>query len=164
MTMRVGKYRGRSFAEIAQIDRPYCAWVLRSDNLPAPGFRKLSQYLKQVYGGLLEMGKHKGMWFSEVLSKEPDYCIWVMSLKDPGGGFHKLIEWLRKNFDPTQDEEPEPPDKKAKRDECKICFDGLIDSVFVPCGHVLACMTCAVSVDQCPVCKSPCEALKIFRA
>ena len=110
------------------------------------------------------MGKHKGLWFSEVLSKEPDYCIWVMSLKDPGGGFHKLIEWLRKNFDPTQDEEPEPPDKKAKRDECKICFDKLIDSVFVPCGHILACLTCAMNVDQCPVCESPCEALKIFRA
>ena len=61
------------------------------------------------------MGKHKGLWFSEVLSKEPHYCVWVMNLKDPGGGFHKLIEWLRKNFDLEQDEEPEPPDKKAKK-------------------------------------------------
>ena len=59
MTMRLGKHRGRSFEEIAKIDRSYCAWVLRSESLPG-GFGKLAKYLKQTHGGLLEMGRHKG--------------------------------------------------------------------------------------------------------
>ena len=59
MTMRVGKHRGRTFEEIAKIDRSYCAWVLRSDSLPG-GFGKFAKYLKQTHGGLLEMGRHKG--------------------------------------------------------------------------------------------------------
>ena len=110
------------------------------------------------------MGRHKGMFFDELLSSEPDYCSWVANLKEPGAGFNKFIVWLQKHFEPPQEEDAEPPSKKHKTDECKICYDKLIDSVFVPCGHVLACMTCATSVEQCPICKSQCVAFKTFRA
>ena len=68
------------------------------------------------------MGKHKGFWFDEVLAKEPDYCIWVMRLKEPSAGFHKLITWLRVNFDTTTEEEAdaqETVNKKLKRDDEK---------------------------------------------
>ena len=161
--MRLGKHRGRSFAEVTRIDRPYCAWVLRAE--PST-FQRFHAYLQKSHGGLLEMGKHKGLFFDELLASEPDYCAWVVNLKDPGGGFHKLIHWLSKHFEPPQEEEEaEPPSKKPKNtDECKICFDRIVDSVFVPCGHVLACMTCATSVEKCPVCKGVCVAFRTYRA
>ena len=165
--MRVGKYRGRLFTEIEQSDRSYCAWILRSEPCCA-GFAKFARYLRQLHGGILEMGKHKGLWFDEVLAKEPDYCIWAMRLKEPSAGFHKFIIWLRVNFDTTTEEEAEehePPNKKVKQDdECKICCDKLVDSVFIPCGHILACLSCALSVERCPICKTPCGAIRTYRA
>ena len=96
-------------------------------------------------------------------------------LREPGGGFYKFIPWLQKHCEQPQQEEDEdendtPPTKKKKKkketadDYCKICYDKTMDSVFVPCGHILACMSCAVIVDECPVCKTPCEAIRIYRA
>ena len=119
--MRVGKYRGRLFTEIEQSDRSYCAWILRSEPCCA-GFAKFARYLRQLHGGILEMGKHKGLWFDEVLAKEPDYCIWVISLKVPGGGFHNLIDWLRKNCDLAQDGEQGPPDNKNEKGRMQDLF------------------------------------------
>ena len=72
--LRLGKHRGRSFEEITRIDRPYCAWILRTR--PAP-FQQLTKYLHRTHGGILEVGKYKGMFFDEVLERDPDYCFWV---------------------------------------------------------------------------------------
>ena len=72
MMMRHGKHRGHSFAEVAQMDRSYCAWVFRAE----PGtFSNFHNYLKNNHGGILEMGRHKGMFFNEVLELESDYCF-----------------------------------------------------------------------------------------
>lgn len=38
-------------------------------------------------------------------------------------------------------------------DECVICFDRSIDSCFLPCRHVLACMACAQKCNACPICR-----------
>lgn len=43
--------------------------------------------------------------------------------------------------------------------ECKICMEGPIESVFLPCGHALACRECATGRKLCPVCAMPVEAL-----
>ncbi|CAH1125871.1 unnamed protein product [Ceutorhynchus assimilis] len=37
---------------------------------------------------------------------------------------------------------------------CKICMDNRLDSVFMPCAHVVACSECAVRIDRCPLCRS----------
>ncbi|CAH0550830.1 unnamed protein product [Brassicogethes aeneus] len=37
---------------------------------------------------------------------------------------------------------------------CKICMDCQIDSVFLPCAHVVACQSCAARCDRCPLCRS----------
>lgn len=36
---------------------------------------------------------------------------------------------------------------------CKICFAAERNICFVPCGHVVACPKCALSVQQCPMCR-----------
>lgn len=55
--------------------------------------------------------------------------------------------------------------RKTDKDEimeCKICFNSEIDSIFVPCNHVFACMTCAIKVDYCPKCTNKAKSQKIF--
>lgn len=33
-------------------------------------------------------------------------------------------------------------------------MDNQIDNVFLPCGHVVACTSCAEQCDRCPVCRA----------
>ncbi|KAM7357819.1 death-associated inhibitor of apoptosis 1-like [Cochliomyia hominivorax] len=40
---------------------------------------------------------------------------------------------------------------------CKICFDKECNSVYIPCGHVIACMECAFLSKECPLCRLPVE-------
>ncbi|XP_037048417.1 E3 ubiquitin-protein ligase MYLIP [Bradysia coprophila] len=65
-------------------------------------------------------------------------------------------------------------DSKAKMDAkiseriaealtCLICVDHSMNSIFVPCGHVLCCESCALRCETCPLCRSPVSAVnKIF--
>jgi len=36
---------------------------------------------------------------------------------------------------------------------CKICMDGEVGVVFLPCGHLCSCVNCAPSLKDCPVCR-----------
>jgi hypothetical protein len=38
---------------------------------------------------------------------------------------------------------------------CKICYLNDYDTVFLPCGHIIACAKCASNVDKCPMCRQP---------
>lgn len=38
---------------------------------------------------------------------------------------------------------------------CRICMDDDISAVFCPCGHAVACHSCALRCSQCPVCRAP---------
>jgi hypothetical protein len=40
---------------------------------------------------------------------------------------------------------------------CKICFEHNYNTVFIPCGHVIACTKCSLSVTKCPACRQPFE-------
>lgn len=37
---------------------------------------------------------------------------------------------------------------------CKVCMDGEVGVVFLPCGHLICCVNCAPSLKDCPVCRS----------
>lgn len=37
--------------------------------------------------------------------------------------------------------------------KCKICFDKDIGIVFIPCGHQMACASCASCLHSCPICR-----------
>lgn len=41
---------------------------------------------------------------------------------------------------------------------CKICMDGEVGVVFLPCGHLATCINCAPNLQDCPVCRSPIKA------
>ena len=36
---------------------------------------------------------------------------------------------------------------------CRVCADNDVNTVFVPCGHIVCCQTCSSQMDCCPVCK-----------
>ncbi|XP_050525793.1 baculoviral IAP repeat-containing protein 2-like isoform X2 [Daktulosphaira vitifoliae] len=38
---------------------------------------------------------------------------------------------------------------------CKICYKEKMKVAFIPCGHVIACIQCAMTLDQCAVCRQP---------
>jgi len=62
-----------------------------------------------------------------------------------------------------------PPDVGGKRareeDVCAICMEGGRDAVFVPCGHLAACMGCAQRWSHtCPICQQAVEQVqRVFR-
>lgn len=38
---------------------------------------------------------------------------------------------------------------------CKICYNGELGVVFLPCGHMVACVKCAPGMTSCAVCREP---------
>ena len=38
---------------------------------------------------------------------------------------------------------------------CKICYNDELGVVFLPCGHIVACVTCAPGMTTCAVCRKP---------
>lgn len=48
--------------------------------------------------------------------------------------------------------------------ECKVCMENDVESVFLPCGHAMACSSCSGRLRDCPVCRSPVTGVtQIFR-
>ena len=92
-----------------------------------------------------------------------------MTLKEENVGcFKEFIDYMEKN--PPIGGAP-PPAKKLRVDEatntCKICYQSEINTVFVPCGHIVACSECAERLQEkpCPICKyDVCFVQKTFRA
>ncbi|XP_072376914.1 death-associated inhibitor of apoptosis 1-like isoform X1 [Diabrotica undecimpunctata] len=41
---------------------------------------------------------------------------------------------------------------------CKICYKNELGVVFLPCGHIVACVDCAAALKTCAVCRKPLEA------
>ena len=114
----------------------------------------------------IHIGKHKGKFFDEVLQQDEDYCSWVKSLSGDPGAFGAFIEYLHGK---EREQEVNAPQKRRREQEeetCKICYNGPINSVLVPCGHFFACMRCAERlVSSCPICKHEiCHVQKTFRA
>ncbi|TRZ00968.1 hypothetical protein DNTS_021544 [Danionella cerebrum] len=35
---------------------------------------------------------------------------------------------------------------------CKVCMDGDIGIVFIPCGHLVTCQKCSEALNKCPIC------------
>jgi len=165
--LRIGKHRGASFEAVAQQDRSYCAWIFRER---PSGFKRFHKYLVENHGGVISVGKYKGKFFDEVLRDAPDYACWVRTLGADPGAFKVFYDWLQTH--PAKDEEEEEPHtKKTRKDDdnesCKICCARPIDSVLIPCGHVISCMSCGERFDNgpCPVCKQGVAlVLKTYRA
>merc|ERR1712187_389361 len=55
---------------------------------------------------------------------------------------------------------------KDDSDECKVCMDAPVQTAFVPCGHMVACLACGDSLkkQKCPICRKPIKkVLQLYR-
>jgi len=37
---------------------------------------------------------------------------------------------------------------------CKVCMDSEVNTVFLPCGHLVCCDTCSPALRNCAVCRA----------
>ena len=44
-------------------------------------------------------------------------------------------------------------DKLKNQKLCKICMNGEIAIVLIPCGHFVSCKKCAPALNNCPICR-----------
>ena len=62
---------------------------------------------------------------------------------------HRVEELLLQNVSKNNDTE------MRRLFECKICFDDIVSTVFLPCGHCMTCKNCATTFSKCPLCAVP---------
>ena len=159
--LRSGKYKGHSYAQVEN-DRNYCSWVL--DKFQAQGLPrdlvKFGRHLEQAHGGLLRVGMHRDSWFNDVWKTHPDYIEWAAALDQPSDAMRKFSAFAQRKL---EEGTSEPPQKKPRAEEpreehgksCVVCMHKPVECAFVPCGHCVACMRCAILVesDGCPICR-----------
>ncbi|MGI4816645.1 MAG: RING-HC finger protein [Janthinobacterium lividum] len=46
--------------------------------------------------------------------------------------------------------------------KCKICYKERLEVLFIPCGHVSACVQCASTMKKCPICRYPISVMLRF--
>lgn len=91
-------------------------------------------------------------------------CAYLQLMKGPG--FIKAALQGRPRKDENLLSSPSPPpvasiklnENKQHTCEddthlCKVCLEKEYDTVFSPCGHVVACAKCASSLLECPSCR-----------
>lgn len=50
--------------------------------------------------------------------------------------------------------ESEVRDDSEDEGLCPVCYEGDINSIFIPCGHIYCCLQCSYNIDPCPICRS----------
>ncbi|GHV49430.1 hypothetical protein AGMMS49579_01040 [Spirochaetia bacterium] len=77
-----------------------------------------------------------------------DYCsIEMTSLHD-----HSIYF---KNYNKLYlDSDKVIPKDKIGTDVCKICFKNGVNTLFIPCMHVVSCQKCSIQLGECHICKT----------
>lgn len=60
------------------------------------------------------------------------------------------VDIVKKNFVHDDDDNDELEDS---RQLCKICYANELDTIIMPCMHVVTCGRCALTIRDCPVCR-----------
>lgn len=68
-----------------------------------------------------------------------------------GDAILAVSECIPPAFSPEIGENNTP--MQSNPNECKICFDGAIECVFMPCRHACCCGKCSTDLEKCPVCR-----------
>jgi len=103
-TVGFGKYKGRTFEEVLELDPGYCMWVRQAVEDPesdsGPALRALADFVRERQQDMVvSFGKHVGKSFSQVAEEDPEYCDWVLerALEEDrsGGAFSSFVQFLR---------------------------------------------------------------------
>lgn len=117
-----------------------------------------------------EPWEQHALWFSKctflILKKGMDYIEKVKREKDCQLSLPSSSQEVQAKEEPASSSTPlsekcEKFDKDpevAEKTLCKICFKNELGVVFLPCGHIVACVDCAAALKTCAVCRKPLEA------
>lgn len=108
------------------------------------------------------------LWFPKCtylfLKKGPDYIEQVKQKKDPKAPIAETNPCSSKTKENSESEQlsvTSEVTESKERDEktlCKICYKNEVGVVFLPCGHIVACVECSAALKTCAVCRKPLEA------
>jgi len=101
------------------------------------------------YGNCEYLKLMKGKCFIDQMAKKRNAM--VLGDRNPTEGPNADIEGFEHPHD-TARENLTPPLSDVS---CKICYDNECNTIFLPCGHIIACAKCASSVTKCPACRQP---------
>lgn len=123
-------------------------------------------------GGLKNWEEHDdpweqhALWFSKcgflILQKTKEFVEKIRGRKGEGAGRSGASEAEKPEAKPeattTNNNAKESDNEQSSNTMCKICFTKQMGVVFLPCGHVVACVDCAPALKSCAVCRKPLEA------
>lgn len=84
---------------------------------------------------------------------------------DEAGSCSSMSSSLRESQSSSTEKLEKSDEEEEKKDSklCKICYVNEYNTIFLPCGHVIACAKCASSVTKCPACRQPFEnVMRVF--
>ena len=168
-----GRYKGSTYTEVLENQRPYCLWVLETSSLPR-GLQVFKDWLQSRHGGVMAVGKHRLKLFREIVDEDPAYCVRADDLPSPTVAMQKFQSWLKRHRTDVPDEQEGSKRRRVVEEEaehregpaaleCKVCYARDINAVFAACGHLVCCMTCAARVDRCPICRVPVRSGDVIR-
>lgn len=73
---------------------------------------------------------------------------------------NKLTTYEKRIFNFKQDPKKFEEGKNDNKFICKICYVMDFDTVFLPCGHVMACFSCTNKMLNCPACRGKLNQIK----
>lgn len=134
--------------------------------LPALGL-KFSLY-KSPYGKVTLKCDNGQLSPTTLFTVDPSNCYYPVLIFNGSVGAIELLpnpsKTIVKEVVDVVSSSSYPKPLLAAADECKICMDHTINSVFVPCGHRFACHDCGKDWMQnvnkcCPVCRNKIDIL-----
>ncbi|XP_050306387.1 baculoviral IAP repeat-containing protein 7 isoform X2 [Anthonomus grandis grandis] len=107
------------------------------------------------------------LWFPKCsylfLKKGPQYISAVKEKRDPKARSANLTpetkETLPEPLTLKETESGEEEESKSEKTLCKICFKNDVGIVFLPCGHIVACVDCSAALKTCAICRKPLEGM-----
>ncbi|ENN79666.1 hypothetical protein YQE_03889, partial [Dendroctonus ponderosae] len=110
------------------------------------------------------------LWFPKCsyvyLMKGPEYIQEVKDKRNPRPSASSSESETKESAKEAKAEEAvaassadEEKDKTGEEKTlCKICYKNEVGVVFLPCGHVVACVECSSTLKNCAICRKPLEA------
>ena len=76
-----------------------------------------------------------------------------LTLPFPVTEYFKSLEIENENLKKSQQLIEKEIQNLKESNFCKICVNNEINTVFLPCGHLVTCNACALSLKNCPMCR-----------
>ncbi|CAK9799602.1 Apoptosis inhibitor IAP [Anthophora plagiata] len=106
---------------------------------------KLPSFIKKVQPASMEEDK------MEVAGSKPGSSSQDSGIESIGGNAES-VKGSAEDLSNAKTPSNKPTDDARM---CKICYNGELGVVFLPCGHIVACVKCAPGMTTCAVCREP---------